>query len=232
MKKTKPNYKIENELKNLGFDFVAGLDEAGRGALAGPLVTACVILPLGKKIYGLNDSKLIAPDKRKKLSEKIKKQAIDWAVGIATVSEIDRFGIQSCSYMAFERAIKSLKSRPDFLLVDHYRIPSQKIPQWPITKGDRISVSISASSIIAKVHRDELMVHLSSESDFACFRFDKNFGYGTRKHMEVIRDMGLSPLHRRNFIAIDNGRQTVLNLYRTNKKENDEKSYQSGKAII
>jgi ribonuclease HII len=230
--KTKPNYKIENELKGLGFNFVAGLDEAGRGALAGPLVVACVILSTDRKIYNLNDSKLIASSKRKLLSEKIKSQALDWAVGISTVPEIDRFGIQSCSYMAFERAINSLKNSPDFLLVDHYRIPSQKIPQRPITKGDRISVSISAASIIAKVHRDELMIHLSSEDSFARFGFDRNFGYGTRKHLETIQDTGPSPLHRKNFIAIDNNHQTVLNFYRTNKKEKNEKSYQPSQASI
>lgn len=215
MKTKKPNYKIEKELEELGFKFVAGLDEAGRGALAGPLVVSCVILPKDKRIYSLNDSKLLSRTKRKALAKKIKEKALDWAIGTATVTEIDRFGIQSCSYLAFERAIKDLKISPDFLLIDHYRIPSLTIPQRPITKGDRISASIAAASILAKVYRDEIMLTLSANKIFSDFSFDKNFGYGTKKHLEIIKVAGTSKLHRKSFISIDNTRQTVLNFNRT-----------------
>lgn len=224
MAKTKPNYKNEDRLNKLGFDFVAGVDEAGRGALAGPLVASCVILNRNYKINLLNDSKLLSAKQRVTLARIIKVRAISWSIGISTASEINKYGIQPCTYMAFQRAIAKLSQRPDYLLIDHYRLPDSKIPQTPITKGDQISASISAASILAKVYRDNKMLKLSSKKEYLKYNFERNKGYGTSDHLRAIRLSGPSKIHRNNFIGIDKKPQTVLNLYKDTKKEIDEKN--------
>lgn len=214
----RPNLKIEAGLYELGFSFVGGIDEAGRGALAGPLVAACVILPRDKIIYRINDSKALASHERRVIAEKIKSAAISWAIGISSVAEINLYGIQSSSYLAFERAVKALRKKPDFILIDHYRYPKCDIPQRSITKGDQISLSIAAASIIAKTERDNILIALNKKLDFKKYGFAANFGYGTKKHFHAIRRFGKTKYHRNKFLGIDKRAQTVFNFDKGNKK--------------
>lgn len=193
----KPDFKKEKELWALGYNRVCGIDEAGRGALAGPLVAAGVILPPKIKCQ-FNDSKLIEADKRRVLFEKIKEISLAFAVGIASVEEINTFGIQPATYIAYKRAYTSIKLEPSFILVDHYRIPTCKIPQCAITFGDRLSQSIAAASIVAKVTRDEIMISLHKE--FPNYHLKQHKGYGTTKHFKQIEKYGLSKIHRKSFI--------------------------------
>ena len=160
LNKVKPDFKKEKELWKLGFEFVCGIDEAGRGAIAGPLVAGGVILKhQAKPLY--NDSKLLTSKVRLKLFDEIKKQSVAWAIGISSVSEIYEFGIQTATYLAYERVLTALKQTPSFLLLDYYRMPSCEIPQVSITKGDQKSQSIAAASIVAKVSRDLIMSDLA-----------------------------------------------------------------------
>lgn len=193
----KPHFKKERELLGLGFDFICGLDEAGRGALAGPLVAGAVILnPKTKRLF--NDSKLLSRKKREDLFEILKKISIAWSTGIVSVEEINNFGIQTANYLAFERAIQNLSIKPSFLLIDYYRLPGTNIPQSSITKGDRVSQSIAAASIVAKVERDRMMTELENET--LGYRFDKHMGYSTKLHQKMIIELGASELHRTKFI--------------------------------
>ena len=176
---------------------MCGIDEAGRGALAGPLVSGAVILDHRTRAI-FNDSKVLTSKKRVYLFEKIKSQSIAWAVGLASVEEINLYGIQKSTFLSYKRAIEALKLKPSFLLIDYYRLPMTDIPQMSITKGDKISQSIAAASIVAKVTRDRLMEEL--DKDFPTYNFSKNFGYGTRIHQEKIRCLGSSSVHRTKFV--------------------------------
>jgi ribonuclease HII len=192
-----PNYKKERELYKLGFKFICGIDEAGRGAIAGPLVSGAVILkPKTKPLF--DDSKRLSRSERQKLFKYIKENALSFAVGIASINEIINYGIQSATYLSYKRAIEELSQNPDFLLIDHYRLPGSEIPQFPITKGDQISQSIAAASIVAKVTRDEMMMELDRE--YQSYDFCNNCGYGTKNHFEVISKIGICKVHRTNFI--------------------------------
>ena len=192
-----PNYKKERELWELGYKFVCGIDEAGRGALAGPLVSGAVILkPRTKNLF--NDSKLLSQKKREELFEIVMGSAISWAIGLANIKEINEYGIQGATYLSYLRAIKNLKLKPSFLLIDHYRLPGTHIPQASITKGDRLSQTIAAASIVAKVSRDRLMTKF--DSDFPCYKFKNNFGYGTKYHQNAIAENGVCSIHRLSFI--------------------------------
>lgn len=200
MRGTLPNFDLENELVNNGFTNICGIDEAGRGAFAGPLVAGAVILPLNLKIDGLNDSKKISAKNREKIATEIKLKAIAWSVGIADVDLINTSGIQTATYKAFLEAVSKLKCKPDFLLVDYYKIPNCPIEQNAIKFGDQISASIAAASIIAKTTRDALMTDLSNDSQLNTYQFKNNFGYGTAVHRQAIKDSGLSIHHRISYI--------------------------------
>lgn len=197
MKKFASN-KIEKILWQRGFSFVSGLDEAGRGAFAGPLVTAAVILPK-KLILGLRDSKQTTEKEREYLAVIIKKTAIAWAVGISHVDEINRIGIQGATYLAFSNSIKYLKTPPDHLLIDYYNLPTSSIPQTSVVKGDAISQSIAAASIIAKTTRDNIMRKLSNMRQYRKYQFENNLGYGTEEHRKAIIKSGQSDCHRTKY---------------------------------
>ena len=213
MRKSKPNTvpsrEAEEGLWKEGKCLVCGLDEAGRGALAGPLVVGAVILPR-RRIYRLRDSKTIPPKTREKLADHIKRVAVSWATAAAEVEEIDRYGIQSATYIAFYRAIERLKVKPDCLLVDFYRLPACDLRQISLTFGDKTSQTIAAASILAKVARDELMRGIAGEPEATIYQFDKNFGYGTGGHLEGIARAGASRFHRKEFTKKFLNNQTRL----------------------
>lgn len=177
---------------------VAGVDEAGRGPLAGPVTAAAVIMDPVVLIPGLNDSKQISPARRKKLAEIIKQKSIAWGVGWASVEEIDNLNIRQASFLAMKRAIAALPIEPDIVLVDGGDpIPNLEIRQLPIVGGDRISASIAAASIIAKVTRDAYMDKLHEMYPY--YGFNKHKGYPTKEHFQALKQYGTSPVHRATF---------------------------------
>ncbi|VEN73660.1 Ribonuclease HII [Candidatus Desulfarcum epimagneticum] len=190
-------WSFEKNARAKGFRYVAGIDEAGRGPLAGPVVAAAVILPPSFDPDGVTDSKKLTPKKRDALYEKIYKVAVSIGIGMVDPHEIDRVNILRASLSAMAISAGNLKPGADFLLIDgNFSIPSD-IPQKPIVKGDSLSVSISAASIVAKVTRDRMMVRHAL--DYPEFGFEKHKGYPTRAHREVLRRLGPSPIHRLTF---------------------------------
>lgn len=189
--------KFERTAYGNGFTCIAGIDEVGRGPLAGPVMAAAVILPAGLSIIGVDDSKKLTHDKREKLFEIIMAQAI--SVGIGTVSpvEIDRINILQATRRAMLMAVQQLSPQPDYLLIDGISTIDSAIPQKTIKKGDSLSISIAAASIIAKVTRDRLMVEL--DATYPGYGFSGHKGYGSAAHMEAIRVLGPSPIHRLTF---------------------------------
>lgn len=180
-----------------GYRCVGGIDEAGRGPLAGPVVAACVILPPHCFIPGLDDSKKLTERKREKLELQIKQEAVAWAVGLVNHKEIDRVNIYQATKIAMAKAVRSLKIRPDYLLIDAMKIDTD-IPQEGIIHGDSLCAAIAAASIIAKTYRDRLMVLL--DNFYPAYGFKDNKGYGTARHMEALHLLGPSPVHRRSFL--------------------------------
>ncbi|HEY8875386.1 MAG TPA: ribonuclease HII [Desulfosporosinus sp.] len=193
----------EKKLWKKGFLLLAGIDEAGRGPLAGPVVAAACILPARFDLPGLNDSKMLTESKREKLYPQIQAQAIDYAIGSAEPAEIDALNILQATKLAMKRAVEGLTVRPHYLLIDALKLPDVHLPQLPIVKGDQISASIAAASILAKVTRDRLMVELHAL--YPEYTFSKNKGYGTSEHMQVLRRLGPCPLHRRSFAPMNQG---------------------------
>lgn len=192
------SFDIENELHNSGFVTVCGVDEAGRGPLAGPVFAAACILPSDFDISGINDSKKISEKKREMLYERITAGNAIWAVGVAANEEIDSVNILNATYLAMKRAVDSLSIKPDILIVDGNRYPNTGIPEKVIVKGDSLSFSIAAASIIAKVSRDRLMAELDKQ--YPQYQFAKHKGYGTALHYEMIKKYGISPIHRKSFL--------------------------------
>lgn len=192
------SFDIENELHNSGFITVCGVDEAGRGPLAGPVFAAACILPSDFDTSGINDSKKISEKKREMLYERITAGNAIWAVGVATNEEIDSVNILNATYLAMKRAVDSLSIKPDILIVDGNRYPNTGIPEKVIVKGDSLSFSIAAASIIAKVSRDRLMAELDKQ--YPQYQFAKHKGYGTALHYEMIKKHGISPIHRKSFL--------------------------------
>ena len=188
--------QYERKYSHLGF--LCGIDEAGRGPLAGPVVAGAVILPQDKKILYLNDSKKLSPAKREELYDVIMDEAVAVGVGIVGPARIDEINILQATYEAIRQAIEKLGVRPDLLLNDAVTIPGVEIPQVPIIKGDAKSVSIAAASIIAKVTRDRLM--LQYDEILPGYGFAKHKGYGSSEHIEAIRRLGPTPIHRQTFI--------------------------------
>ena len=190
----------EQKLWQKGFLLIAGIDEAGRGPLAGPVVAAACILPSRFELPGLNDSKMLTESKREKLFAQIQSQAIDFGIGSAESAEIDALNILQATKLAMKRAVESLTIRPHCLLIDALSLPSVNLPQFPLIHGDRLSASIAAASILAKVTRDRLMTEL--DSLYPEYTFAKNKGYGTSEHMKVLRRLGPCPLHRKSFAPV------------------------------
>ncbi|MDO4942494.1 MAG: ribonuclease HII [Lachnospiraceae bacterium] len=179
-------------------DYICGIDEVGRGPLAGPVVAAAVILPKDCEILYINDSKKLSEKRREELFVEIQEKAIAIGIGMASVETIDEKNILQATYDAMRDAIRKLSVRPDLLLNDAVHIPSVDIPQVPIIKGDAKSISIAAASIIAKVTRDHMMVEF--EEVYPGYDFAGNKGYGTQKHIAAIREQGICPIHRKTFV--------------------------------
>ncbi len=190
----------ERKLWQKGYLLLAGLDEAGRGPLAGPVVAAACILPAQFDLPGLNDSKLLTERKREKLYSQIQAQAISYALGSAEPAEIDALNILQAAKLAMQRAVVGLKVRPHYLLIDALTLPAVKLPQLPLQGGDRLSATIAAASILAKVSRDRLMIEL--DALYPGYAFSKNKGYGSREHMQSLRHLGPSPIHRKSFAPV------------------------------
>ncbi len=193
------SFEIENAARAQGFSVIAGVDEAGRGPLAGDVYAGAVILPQGYDAAGLNDSKKLSEKKRELLFEKLTNDPdVIWAVGIATVAEIDEINILNAAFLAMKRAAEGLSVTPDLLLVDGNKAPGTGFPEKTVIKGDALSYSIAAASVIAKVSRDRYMKTLARQ--YPEYLFEKHKGYGTALHYEMIRTYGVSPVHRRTFL--------------------------------
>ncbi len=184
----------EKDLKSKGYFPVAGVDEAGRGPLAGPVVAAAVILPDGALLVNLDDSKKLAPVKREVLAKQIKETALAWSVGVSSVEEIFYANIHQASLKAMVRAVRGLAVEPAHILVDGFEIKHLAIPQTPIIAGDRLSASIAAASILAKVARDSMMD--SFHTLYPQYGFSRNKGYGTPEHLQALAGYGPCPIHR------------------------------------
>lgn len=188
---------FEKTAYNNGFTFVAGIDEAGRGPLAGPVMAAAVILPAGLSIVGVDDSKKLTPDKREKLFKIIMEQALSIGVGIIGPAEIDQINILQATRRAMLTAVHQLSTQPDYLLIDGISTIDSSVPQKTIKKGDSLSHSIAAASIIAKVTRDRFMIEMDVK--YPGYGFAGHKGYGSAAHLEAIRKIGPSPIHRLTF---------------------------------
>jgi ribonuclease HII len=193
--------KNEARLRALGYSAPAGIDEAGRGCLFGPVTAAAVILPHHCKIKGLRDSKIVPPAERTRLAERLKGEAIAWAVGFASVAEIESMNILEASRLAMLRAVQALAPQPDYLLIDAIRIQSD-IPQEAILHGDAISRSIAAASILAKVERDRVLQGFHVK--YPVYHLSNNKGYGTRDHLTALNLYGPTPQHRATFAPVRN----------------------------
>ena len=188
----------ENEAKAKGYTVICGVDEAGRGPLAGPVFAAAVILPEGHIIEGVNDSKKLSEKKREMLFDKIIEECVCYSIGTASEKEIDEINILQATYLAMKRAVDGLEIRPDYVLIDGNRMPPLDIPAETIVKGDGKSASIAAASIIAKVSRDRYMLELAKK--YPQYEFEKHKGYGTKLHYEKIAEHGISDIHRKSFL--------------------------------
>jgi ribonuclease HII len=190
-------FNYENRLKNDGYSLIAGIDEAGRGSLSGPVVAAAVILPCRLFIPYIKDSKKLTSQKRTKLYYSILNKARNVGIGIVDATIIDRINIAQASFLAMKKAILDLKEVPDYLLVDGFKIPHLNISQLPLIKGEDKSISIAAASIIAKVYRDNIMVKYDQK--YPQYLFKKNKGYGTEEHLKALLKYGPSEIHRKSY---------------------------------
>ena len=191
-------WEIERELHTQGVGLICGVDEAGRGPLAGPVCAAAVILPAEAELPGLNDSKKLSEKKREQLFPEIQRIALAWSVAFATVEEIEERNILGATMLSMNRAIEGLSLRPELALIDGNRNKEIEMPSRCVVHGDARCASIAAASILAKVSRDRLMVELSRE--YPQYGFDKHKGYGTRAHYEALREYGPCPAHRPSFL--------------------------------
>lgn len=179
--------------------FIAGVDEVGRGPLAGPVVAAAVILPSDYEITGLNDSKKLSEKRREAMDEIIRREAVSFGIGLISQDRIDEINILQATYEAMRLALEQLSPAPDMILADAVTIPGIETRQFPIIKGDAKSASIAAASIIAKVYRDHLMIEY--DSLYPEYGFARNKGYGTKEHINALKEFGPTPLHRKSFIG-------------------------------
>lgn len=198
-----PDYSFELAARDAGYRHVCGIDEAGRGPLSGPVVAAACVLEPGTEIPGLNDSKKLTPKKRDLLYDLVIERATDFAVGFATPEEVDSINILNATMLAMRRAIAALKEPADYALVDGNRIRDYPIPARAIIKGDSLSMSVAAASILAKVTRDRLC--LEDDRQYPMYGFAKHKGYGTAEHIAALRTYGPCPIHRKTFLKfLDN----------------------------
>ncbi len=192
-------WNFEHDMMDQGYDLICGVDEAGRGPLAGPVCAAAVILPAGLEIPGLNDSKKLTEKKRDALYDVIIEQAVAYGIAMASESEIDEINILQATFLAMKRAVEGMPIRPDFVLIDGNREPDLgDLPLKTIVKGDSRSANIAAASILAKVTRDRYMMELDKE--YPQYGFAVHKGYGTQKHYEALKQYGHCPAHRRTFL--------------------------------
>lgn len=187
----------EKKYQNMGIEYVGGIDEVGRGPYAGPVLAACVILPRGCKIEGINDSKMLTHNKREELFDIIREKAVSIGIGIVDNYEVDELNILQATFKAMRIAVENMDIKPQQILVDAVTIPEVDIPQEAIIKGDGKSITIGAASIIAKVIRDRMMAEYAKK--YPQYGFEHNVGYGSREHEEAIRKYGLCDIHRRSF---------------------------------
>lgn len=191
-------WSIENEIYDSGVSILCGVDEAGRGPLAGPVCAAACILPRGLVIDGLDDSKKLSDKKRRELFDVIKREAVSFGVAFASVEEIEEHNILRATFMAMNRAIAKLDVVPELAIIDGNRAAGIEMPARCIVKGDSKCADIAAASILAKVTRDEYMLAMAEK--YPEYHFEKHKGYGTKLHYEVLREYGPSPIHRMSFL--------------------------------
>ena len=190
---------FEREYAAKGYTAICGIDEAGRGPLAGPVVAAAVILPLDAEILFLNDSKKLSEARREALYDEICAKALSYGIGTVSPARIDEINILQATYEAMREAIAKLNPAPDLCLNDAVKIPGIAVPQVPIVKGDAKSLSIAAASVLAKVTRDRFLISL--DALYPAYGFAKNKGYGTAAHIEALRVYGATPVHRKTFLT-------------------------------
>jgi len=190
-------WKLEKAARNLGAQSIAGLDEVGRGPMFGPVVAAAVILPLGCRLTGLTDSKLLSEKQRNEFEILVQAKALAWAVAAVDVDTIDRINIRRASLLAMRLAVEHLTVRPDYLLIDGVDIIEWPCPQQPVVKGDSTSLSIAAASVLAKVHRDRLLVELDEQ--YPGYGLASHKGYCSREHLDALARLGPTPLHRKSY---------------------------------
>ena len=193
---------FEEHYRLLGFQAIGGVDEVGRGPLAGPVVAACCIIGEGVVLpEGVDDSKKLSRKKRRLIYDQLRElEGVNYALGIVEADEIDEINILQASHLAMRKAVKAMKVKPDYLLIDGLPVPGFEQDSRSIVKGDSRSVSIAAASILAKEFRDDLMTEYSKK--YPEFGFEKHMGYGTKLHMEALKNCGPCPLHRRSFAPV------------------------------
>ena len=191
-------YEYENMLKNQGYSIVCGVDEAGRGPLAGPVFAAAVILPEDLGDLGINDSKKLSEKKREALFDVIKEKALSYSIASADEKEIDELNILGATFLAMKRAVEGLSIKPDIALIDGNRKANTGVEEMTLVKGDAKSISIAAASILAKVSRDRYLLELDQK--YPEYQFRKHKGYPTALHYELIKEHGISPVHRLSFL--------------------------------
>ncbi len=190
--------KFEREYNEKGYELIGGIDEAGRGPLFGPVVAACVVLPKDCLIEGVNDSKKLSEKKRESLFEEIKEKAVAWGVGIVDNNTIDEINILEATRKAMHEAVSNLQVKPDYIFIDAEKhVDTCNIPYLPIVKGDALSINIACASIIAKVTRDRMIDEIAGK--YPEYGLDKHKGYGTKAHIDAIKQYGITPLHRKSF---------------------------------
>ena len=210
--KVKPDLARELKLVSTGHRFIAGIDEAGRGALAGPVVAAAVVLPLdrfdlARALSEVRDSKQLTPAARQRCSEDVQKIALSVGVGEASAKEVDDLGLLPATQAAMQRAVQALDPQPSCLLIDHMRIPELDIAQEPVTRGDQSVLSIAAASVVAKVWRDRLMAELAKRYDG--YGFERHKGYGTERHRQALARLGPCAEHRHSYAPVQRALLTV-----------------------
>lgn len=198
-------WEIEDSFYTQGYKVICGVDEAGRGPLAGPVCAAAVILPEHLEIPGLTDSKKLTDKKRRALFPVIQEQAIAFGIGFASEQEIDEVNILQATFLAMRRAMEQLKVRPDLALIDGNRETDFGLPVRTVIKGDSLSLNIAAASVLAKVSRDDVMLRLAET--YPAYGFDIHKGYGTRAHYEALEKFGPCPIHRKSFLKKFYGRE-------------------------
>ncbi|HLC04526.1 MAG TPA: ribonuclease HII [Anaerolineales bacterium] len=201
----RPDLRYEEQLRGDGARYVAGLDEVGRGAWAGPVMAAAVILPLdcpdlSDRLEGVRDSKAMTVQQRERWDDRIRRVSLSIGVGSASSQEVDAAGLIEATRRAMRRALADLSLIPDHLLIDHISLPTTILPQTPLTHGDSIALSIAASSIIAKVARDAVMRHMSYA--YPGYGFEYHVGYGTPRHRQALQRLGACPIHRRSYTPL------------------------------